>query len=64
MYKCFKCGSTDIEQKYWVNINTKEIKSPIKYGTFLFWCCVCKTHCEIIEEDNKLNEKLNERNCD
>lgn len=63
MYKCIKCGSNDIEQKYWINPNTGELKDPIDDDD-VFWCCQCEEHCEIIVEDEKLNKKLNERNCD
>lgn len=63
MYKCFKCGSNDIEQKYWINPNTGELKGKSNDDD-IYWCCVCEEPCDIIEEDDKLNNKLNERNCD
>ena len=63
MYKCKICNSTDIESKLWVKININEIVQPISKDDNVFWCCNCEYPVEVYE-DNKLNNKLNERNCD
>jgi hypothetical protein len=65
MYKCFKCGFTDVETKMWVKLNTNIPNGNVsELEVEDNWCCVCEEHCGIIEEDDKLNNKLNERNCD
>ena len=61
MYKCNKCGSTDVETKMWVKLNTNTPTGNVsELEVEDNWCCVCGKPCEIIEEDDKLNE----RNCD
>ena len=38
MYKCKKCGSSDVYKEVWININTKEEEEP---QTGNLWCYGC-----------------------
>lgn len=38
-YVCCQCGSLDIEEKYWVNINTNEISSETDESNY--YCNTC-----------------------
>ncbi len=58
IWVCEKCGSTDIEIKVWVNINTHEYVGDSEYTEY--FCNNCNEHydCPIItqEEFNKRQE--------
>ena len=39
MYVCDYCGSEDVDEKAWVNMNTLEVSSPD--SDTIFWCNTC-----------------------
>ncbi len=56
---CSTCGSSDVEGKAYVKINTGEISGDImfdhKEGNTDNWCCNCEEHTGIIEETETIN---------
>ena len=47
-YYCKECGSSDVEEKAWVKVNTGQIESVIEDSEV--WCCQC-------EKETSLEEK-------
>lgn len=51
-YVCKECGSKDVEQKFWVNLNTSEIKEECSSDEYDDqWCNSCQNNCLITTED-------------
>ena len=48
---CKDCGSQDIEVKYFVNINTKEIGQVAGYGKDHYYCNDCLGYVDIVGID-------------
>jgi len=46
---CEKCGSSDVEEKAWVKINTGKIVETIEGDDF--WCCQCEQETNIKEKE-------------
>lgn len=47
---CSKCGSSNVEIRVWVNINTKVINDRCSDSSELKdkWCCTCEEHIELL----------------
>ena len=39
MYVCDYCGSEEVDEKAWVNMNTLEVSQPDDYTNY--WCNIC-----------------------
>lgn len=55
MYKCNRCGSTDVEEKMWVNINTMKLSDNPYANSDLdstedHFCNNCETNVILILE--------------
>lgn len=46
---CEKCGSDNVEERIWVNVNTKEISGTCEDDEG--YCNDCQLHVKIIPED-------------
>lgn len=46
LFKCQKCGGTNIQQKCWVDVNTDKV---LDYGDDEFWCTDCHNETDIEE---------------
>ena len=46
-YVCEKCGSEDVDQRVWVNLNTEQIMDLSSGEIEDNWCNDCGEHCEI-----------------
>ena len=54
---CDKCGSQEISQSAWVNINTEKLVDFVDNSTY--WCDKCKEEVNpIMKEDFKLEETV------
>lgn len=40
-WACSECNSTNVEEQYWVKVNTGELTNPIDLD---YWCPDCKSH--------------------
>jgi len=61
MIKCELCGGTNIETKFWVNPNTKEVISEVENegDTDDNWCRDCQEHVSFdFEEDAPVNKEF------
>jgi hypothetical protein len=51
MYKCDNCGSSNVEQKCWVDLNVKPIEDSIRWGSQNEldenWCGDCVDHTTV-----------------
>jgi len=59
VYKCKKCGSTELEQQNWVNMNTGKIVSIVEFQKDSAWCPGCEVQIhidDIIEEEEEIDE--------
>ena len=52
MYRCDNCGSTKVESKTWVGVNTGKLGEHAGGDTDEEdnWCPDCETHCSITED--------------
>ena len=51
-YKCENCGSTKVQRKEWVEINSGKSMGEVSDGENRDnWCPDCETHCEIIDNE-------------
>lgn len=41
IWACSECNSTNVEEQYWVKVNTRELTNPIDLD---YWCPDCKSH--------------------
>lgn len=59
MYKCGLCGSTDVEIKMWVNVNTLEISGDAMEDADECWCNGCEQHSYLVEvhDEDTNNER-------
>jgi len=48
-YVCEKCGSSDVEEKQWVKINTGKSAGLVDDGEVV-WCCQCEQETSLKEE--------------
>lgn len=51
---CKDCGSVDVQQEAWVNVNTSEIETLPEHNKA--WCCECADHV-LIGIDNEIYEE-------
>lgn len=52
MWVCSECGSTNVQTKMWVYLNTNEPDSEVSDGEAQDnWCCDCGTHCDISQDE-------------
>ena len=51
---CKDCGSDDVQQEAWVNVNTSEITTFPEHNKA--WCCECADHVRI-GIDNEVYEE-------
>ena len=55
IYCCAECGSTDIMERDWVNVNTKEVVGDPTYDIEDRWCAECSKHVDFeISRTNKV----------
>ena len=47
-FKCAECGSSDIQVRAWVNMNTNEYVNECDDGDF--WCGNCENNVDFVEE--------------
>lgn len=50
-YVCEYCGSIDIENRVWVNMNTKEVTNDVDEGEYTCFCNNCGESSNYIEID-------------
>jgi len=55
---CPECGGTNVEIKYWVNPNTKELKDSATYDSDHQYCNDCQNHYRLIEETIETSNEL------
>ena len=55
-FKCAECGSSELQVRAWVNMNTNEYVSECDDGEF--WCENCETFVDFQEEIKKEPEKI------
>ena len=55
-YICSNCGSEQVEQLMWVDLNTREIKDPQGEDSKDYWCRECEGHHRV--EVKELEEIL------
>ena len=48
VYVCEKCGSDDVNEKYWVNPNTNQILDSAVLSPYDQWCENCDNNTNII----------------
>ena len=48
-YVCEICGSSEIEEKAWIKINTGRVSSILEEGPV--WCCDCEKETHIFYKD-------------
>ena len=51
---CKDCGSNDVQQETWVNVNTSEVDGFPEHNKA--WCCDCYDHV-LVEIDNEVYEQ-------
>ena len=51
MFVCKKCGSTKIEQKEWVEVNTGKTKGLVDDSS-IGYCLDCDSECTIINKED------------
>jgi hypothetical protein len=51
MWICEKCGSNKVQEKTWVDLNTKEVFGTAAEDADECWCEKCQNHVKVIEED-------------
>ena len=51
---CKDCGSDDVQQEAWVNVNTSEVDGFLEHNKA--WCCDCSDHV-LIGLDNEIYEQ-------
>ena len=56
MYKCKECNSTNVEAKYWVNLNTFKIIADDDSDEN--WCQDCEEMVEVYDDDELENKEL------
>lgn len=44
---CPQCGSSDVEERVWVNPNTREIRYNDSIEEEDCWCSICEEHVEL-----------------
>ena len=60
---CGHCGSLEIQEKWWINPNTKELIDPVGEAEYEYWCGKCEKHfpgdemCNIPEWEVKQEKK-------
>ena len=53
IYKCKQCDSTNVETKYWVNLNTFKISDMVSDGEPEDnWCIECQQHVEVYDDED------------
>ena len=56
MYRCKKCGSSEVESKMWVQQNTLKIEGIVDDDNDQNWCQDCEELVEIYNDElTKLN---------
>lgn len=59
IYCCAECGSTDIMERDWVDVNTKEVVGDPTDSIEDRWCADCSKHVDfIIKSDNPNKNKF------
>lgn len=58
MYRCKKCNSTNVEAKYWVNLNTFKIQDIADDDSDQNWCQNCEEMVELYDDELKENKEL------
>lgn len=52
-FKCGYCGSTDVQRKEWVEVNSGQIMGAVSDGEEEDnWCPECMEYCEIIDNND------------
>lgn len=51
IFVCSECGSEDIQEKFWINPNTKEVAETAVLDSDDLYCNDCKQHFPHITED-------------
>jgi hypothetical protein len=57
MYRCRECKNSNIQEKFWVNINTFEVDDMVEDGKNESWCEDCEELVEVY--DDGLTEEKN-----
>ena len=55
-WRCRNCGSLSVQQRAWVDVNTREIDNFIDGGRDDYWCETCEKHNQLVRESELLNE--------
>lgn len=56
IYCCAECGSTDILERDWVNVNTKEVVGDPTDDIEDRWCAACSGYVNfMIKPDNNIS---------
>jgi hypothetical protein len=57
IYVCEDCGSIDIENRVWANMNTKEVTDDVDEGENVCFCNNCgeSSHYIMIDESELVN---------
>lgn len=49
VWACSECNSTNVEEQYWVKVNTGELTNPIDLD---YWCPDCQSHnIKLVEKE-------------
>jgi len=54
---CEDCGSTDIEQKAWVDANTNEFSGDAGDSRQERWCNDCQDHVDFCNQEDFIEEE-------
>jgi L-arabinose isomerase len=58
MYRCRECDSTEVQEKFWVNINTFKVSDMVEDGKNESWCEDCEKLVEVYDDElTKLNDE-------